>query len=130
MSTLERRITIEGEPVAKGRPRFICTPDGKVRTYTDEKTSAAELVVLRHYQSQNPGEGPLNGKLAVWISFYEGKRSPAKQQDADNLAKLVMDALNGHAWDDDVQVWKLDITVWRDEPDPHTTVIIREIADL
>lgn len=33
--------------------------------------------------------------------------APTKRPDLDNVAKLVMDALNGHAWRDDAQVCDL-----------------------
>ena len=40
----------------------------------------------------------------------DGNAHPdALKPDADNIAKLVLDALNGHAWEDDAQVNELHI---------------------
>ena len=122
----EYAFTIEGEPVAKGRPRFTVKPTKHgghyAQTYTDPKTAAAEALVLRTFQSAYPGHEPLTGTINVNLYFYEGERQVEKQQDADNLAKLVLDALNGVAWADDRQITRLDIHVVRNVPDPGTSV--------
>lgn len=42
--------------------------------------------------------------------MLEGKIWPAKKPDSDNIAKVVLDALNGIAYHDDTQIIKLTIT--------------------
>jgi len=52
----------------------------------------------------------LCGPIEVKIEFYyKGKTSGycPKYADIDNLAKLVLDALNGIIWEDDKQIVKL-----------------------
>jgi Holliday junction resolvase RusA-like endonuclease len=39
--------------------------------------------------------------VGVELAFYQGTRA---RTDIDNMGKLVLDALNGVAWTDDVQV--------------------------
>jgi Holliday junction resolvase RusA-like endonuclease len=39
--------------------------------------------------------------VGVELAFYQGTRA---RKDIDNMTKLVLDALNGVAWADDVQV--------------------------
>ena len=39
-----------------------------------------------------------------------GKIWPAKKPDSDNIAKVVLDALNGIAYHDDTQIIKLSVT--------------------
>lgn len=114
----EFRFSIEGEPVAKKRPRFTVRNKRNggqyVQTYTDPVTAAGELAVLRTFQSAYPGHEPLTGPISVLMGFYEGPRQAEKQQDLDNLIKLVLDALNGVAWVDDRQIVYLTAHVVRD----------------
>lgn len=42
--------------------------------------------------------------------MLEGKIWPAKKSDSDNIAKVVLDALNGIAYHDDTQIIKLSVT--------------------
>ena len=42
--------------------------------------------------------------------MLEGKIWPAKKPDSDNIAKVVLDALNGIAYHDDTQIIKLSVT--------------------
>ena len=107
-------ITIPGIPVAKGRPRF--TRSG--HTYTPSKTEAYEKTVLHCFETQCgtpfPPGVPILATIIAWFpvpkSCPKYKRSELegafhlKKPDADNLAKSVLDALNGHAYPDDSAV--------------------------
>lgn len=55
--------------------------------------------------SQNNNEEP---KLFTFT--VPGKIWPAKKPDSDNIAKVVLDALNGIAYHDDTQIIKLSVT--------------------
>lgn len=88
------RLVIPGEPVSKGRPRF----NGK-RAYTPAATKAAEQVIADAYKAQNGRF--FEGQVALEVMFWNGNR---RRRDKDNMLKLVMDALNGVAYADDVQV--------------------------
>ena len=122
------KITIEGAPQAKGRPRFARR--GKfVSTYTPKKTMDAETTIKLVAKSiiRKPLEGAVSFFIALHMpipSSYSKKRSEGlkntphmKRPDIDNLIKLVMDSLNGVAWDDDNQVVKIGaVKIYSDNP--------------
>ena len=117
---MRAEFTIPGEPVGKGRPRF--TKSG--HTYTPERTrnyeEITELCYCRECRNYR-----FESAVGVQIhAFYEipksankeraelmkgGELLPLKKPDADNVGKIVLDALNGIAWDDDAQVVSLEV---------------------
>lgn len=115
-------FTIPGSPVPKGRPRFARV-GGFVRAYTPRATSDAEQAIAEC--AQRHLNGPMSGSLRVEVlcllpipkslpkaakrDALLGRVRPAKKPDADNLAKLVLDGLNGVAWDDDSQIVELEV---------------------
>lgn len=117
------KFVVEGEPQGKGRPRF-----GHGRTYTPKRTKDYELKVLSSWLSEGSGRLSKGIPVCVGINAYFGipKRTskaemvlmetghirPQKAPDADNIAKVIMDALNGSAWEDDKQVVTLIVRKW------------------
>jgi Holliday junction resolvase RusA-like endonuclease len=116
-------FTIPGNPQGKSRPR-VCQRNGKSFSYTPEKTVLYENLVVIEYQRQCSGyffEGPLMIKINAYFpipdSFskkkrqqcIEGKLHPTKKLDCDNIAKVILDALNGIAYKDDNAVMNLII---------------------
>jgi Holliday junction resolvase RusA-like endonuclease len=113
-------MTIPGQPVAKGRPR-VC----KWGTYTPEKTVNYETLVKELYIFNKLPK--LSGQLRMEIKAYfgipksasalkrimmsTGQIRPVKRPDLDNLIKIIADALNTIAYDDDSQI----ITVTADK---------------
>ena len=111
-------------PVPKGRPKFSKI-GGFVRTYTPKKTQDFETEV-REAAKQAMTREPLETPLAVYLYFrlpipqsYSKKRTtacltgsekPTKKPDLDNLAKSVLDALNGVIYLDDSQIVSLHMT--------------------
>jgi Holliday junction resolvase RusA-like endonuclease len=111
---------IEGEPNGKGRHRTTKTG----HTYTPQKTVLYENWVKTCYLSR-VGEKTLTGPIRAHIEAYytipksksnkikEQMRKhiirPVKKPDTDNVAKSVLDSLNGMAYKDDSQV--VDLTV-------------------
>ena len=104
---------IPGDPVSKARPRF-----SGGHAYTPVKTRRQEQLIAMRYRQAH---GKLvTGAVLVEMTFYKpvpkswsnarrmdalaGKERPTVKPDVDNLAKCVMDALNGVAWLDDKQV--------------------------
>ena len=98
------RFFVKGIPT-KRRPRF--TKSG--HTYTDPKTKAEEEAIAKKYN------GPkYRGCVSVEVDIYPRmpKGTPKKlnslpamkKPDVDNVLKVVMDALQGKAYDDDKQV--------------------------
>ena len=109
------RIIVEGNPVAKKRPRFARR--GKfVATYSDQETEEGRFLLLAKGQIDRQRTGPLRVDCIFYMprpkSHYgTGKKSGVLKQDAplyhtkkpdiDNLQKMVYDCLNGFAWSDD-----------------------------
>ncbi len=137
--TFSLTFHVDLNPVPKGRPRFSKI-GGFVRSYTPKKTSDYEIQVKAVAQSAMTRE-PLETPLAAFLYFrlpipksYPKKRvqaclsgleRPTKKPDLDNLAKSVLDALNGVVYLDDAQLVSLHITkVYASNPG--VDVMVRE----
>lgn len=110
-------LTVPGEPVGKGRHRTI---RGTGRTYTPKKTVEYEKKIQMWFLDSCPHPVPLSGpvclKLGVFmtipasaskrrrVAMQAGDILPTKKPDLDNIVKIVGDALNGLAFDDDKQI--------------------------
>ena len=110
------KFTIIGKPRGKGRPRF--TRQGYA--YTDEKTREYEKLVKISYlncKDRETYDEPI--KIEIWANFVPIKgiskkryaeligRPYDKKPDIDNIAKIILDGLNGIAYKDDNQVVEL-----------------------
>lgn len=125
-------------PKAKGRPRFT----RKGHAYTPQTTRTAEQEIAAHVRSVVEG-APLEGALRVDVealmpipkSLKGVKRDqaitcqiwPTTRFDADNLAKLCLDALNGILWHDDAQIVQLNITKRYAEQTGYRLIISRPV---
>ena len=110
------RIIIPGRPVPKGRPRF--GRNGQV--YTPKKTREYEELV-GWYAKQCMTE-PLEGNVMLHIKTYvKNNVSP----DLDNIAKAIMDGLNGVAYKDDRQV--MCLTVQRLRGEERVEILLEEV---
>lgn len=128
---------VAGEPVGKGRPRF--TKQG--HAYTPDKTRDYEKTVGLCYQVRADGHKftspvrvrimayygvPKSKSKKVAADMLDGYIRPTKKPDIDNIAKAVLDGLNGIAWDDDKQIVEL-IVCKRYCVDPMVIVAIEEM---
>ena len=111
-----RSIIIPGKPLGKQRPRVLKTGIA----YTPKETVNYETFVKMLYLEKYAGEKPFEGPVSMLISaFYQIPKSASKRQrkamarhhilpttrpDIDNIAKIIMDALAGVAYQDDKQV--------------------------
>lgn len=108
-------FTVPGPPIAKARPRV--TRSGN--TYTPGTTEAyAQKVQLC---ARTAGVRPLSCEFTVGISFY---MPTVRRVDVDNLAKGILDALNGVAWEDDSQVFQLHVLRLLDRASPRAVVTL------
>jgi len=118
-------FTVDGTAVPKQRPRI----SGR-QAYTPKRTKDYEERVRDAFRSSYHGLFPAIGKdvpVRIYISIYQAipkswpkkKRLQAEQGkivplgrngDIDNIAKSILDALNGFAYEDDCQVTMLIIT--------------------
>jgi Holliday junction resolvase RusA-like endonuclease len=119
-------ITIDGEPVAKGRPRFGRLKNGAPVAFTPAHTRRYEdvirLAASRAMDGRNPFDGPLGMTIRVILPVpaswskkrqreaLEGVRVPAKKPDADNFVKALMDGLNTIVFRDDSLVVDLAVS--------------------
>ena len=121
------QIIMPGQPKAKGRPRF-----GKGNAYTPETTRAAEQALGWTAKQLMVGrellEGPLQVTIHAWIKTPKRSKliHAITKPDADNLAKLVCDALNGIVWHDDRQIVDLRVTK-NYSAEPRTVINIEPI---
>lgn len=107
-------LHVVGEVVGKPRPRFT-SYGGRVRTFTPKKGETFESIVRVAYQAQ--GGTMHDGAVEVEIAYRRPmpKSRPKKvdrewdsfKPDIDNVAKAVLDALNGVAFADDKDVVSL-----------------------
>lgn len=91
-------LEIPGTAIPKGRPRA-----GRGRVYTPGRTRDWEEYVGWLFVSQF-GRPLLEGAITVDITIGGRPRG-----DVDNLAKSILDALNGIAYRDDSQVLELRV---------------------
>lgn len=113
------RLTLPGDPTTKARVRF----KGK-RGFKDAKTAAAETAL--QWELRRVGTQPDRDHLvSVNLAF---RMSTGQRADLDNLVKLVLDACNGFAWGDDLQVSEIHATVDRREANPGLDLVITRIA--
>ena len=115
------QIIIDGPAVPQGRPRAVRAGTG-VRMYDPPKSKAYKQMVaakVRSYMKIN-GIQTITGPLALHLTFYfkppksySKKRIEAirkreelftKKPDLDNLAKSILDGMNGTVFVDDAQV--------------------------
>lgn len=111
-----RTFFVDGKPQGKGRPRF-----SRHVVYTPKETIEYEHRIAEAYDGEC-----LAGSLFVDICAYfsipksytktqrnaikNGYLTPTKKPDADNIGKVVLDALNGIAYEDDKQVIELRVS--------------------
>ena len=104
-------FTVYGKPRGKGRPRF--TKYGGV--YTPKETVEYEKLILTYFRESMknyPFELALSDRpmcLSLMANFSSKKNPWELKPDVDNIAKVYMDALSGHAYVDDKQIIKLEI---------------------
>jgi Holliday junction resolvase RusA-like endonuclease len=136
------KINIPGLPVGKGRPR-ASTIGGKARLYTPKKTADYEKVVqiLAHVVMGGlaPSSAPMSAEIWVMApipkSFnktktrmaLEGDIRPVTKPDLDNVAKIILDSLNGICYEDDRQVTDMVIRR-RYSADPCVLVYLEEVV--
>ena len=136
-SIKEISFCIPGTPVGKARPRV--TRSG--HAYTPQKTKDYEMLVRSCYESQvgsfqfgakKPLEVLIEAEFPIPKSASKKRAAEmvetyhTNKPDADNLAKGILDALNGVAFPDDSAVSALCVVkTWSN--DPCTYVSIREI---
>jgi Holliday junction resolvase RusA-like endonuclease len=112
-------LDVVGRPVGKARPR-VCVRGGKAMAYTPAKTAGYEQVVRGAAIEAMKGRKLLTGPIIAKIYFffkppksYWDKRLGCPcivKPDIDNLAKSILDSLNGIVYKDDSLIFQLFVT--------------------
>ena len=113
---------VPGKITGKGRPRVNTQT---AIAYTPSKTKDYEELIKQYFIIKYRGIEPLEGRICVSVKAFvsvpknaskkekvemlAGNISPTKKPDIDNIAKIVLDALNKLAFKDDNQVTKLNV---------------------
>lgn len=138
-------VKIPGRPQGKGRARTV-RRGNFVHSYTPEKTENYENFVkmLTLQEMEKTGTSMILGPISVNIVAYydipkstskrkradmaNGLLKPVKKPDADNIAKVVGDALNGIVYKDDSQICDLHITKHYTTQEPSVLIYIEPLA--
>lgn len=111
------RFEILGKPTGKGRPRL-----GRYGTYTPQKTRDYEDLVKISFKAKykiQPSEKEIRAKITAifkppislskkkQIELADWEQGYIHKPDIDNIAKIILDSLNGLAYKDDSQITTL-----------------------
>ena len=99
---------IPGKPQPKQRAR----KGANGRWYTPVKTQKYERLVAAYAVVARPRGWRMDARYTVTIHVFAPDK---RRRDLDNVAKSILDGLNGVLWDDDAQVDGLTV-VRRDGP--------------
>ena len=132
---------IVGAPVGKRRPKFS-TIHGYAQAIKPKEDAIYENLVKLSFQSNKPQEyslfeKPIKIKIEAYFAIpksfskkkinmaVEGVINPQIKPDADNIAKIICDALNNVAYKDDTQIIELTV-VKRYALEPKVKVTLNE----
>lgn len=124
---MAKSIIIDLPPVPKARPRM-----SNGHAYTPERTRQYENAVKLIARTQIKRVS--SGAIRLSIHFYllrpksakNANLRPLKRPDIDNLAKAILDALNGIAYEDDKQI--VELHLYKDYSErPRTEIELEEI---
>lgn len=124
-------FTIPGEPVGKARPRVV-RQGNRVHAYTPKKTAEYEQRVRDAYLAAggtHHGKQPIvmniiaefgipkSASKATRQKMLNAEILPIKPSDADNLGKIILDGIQGVAYDNDSCVVQLSVLkIYSEEP--------------
>lgn len=112
------RLTVEGDPQPKQRPRVLRAGG----TYTPKETMKAEADLAWRFRQAYPTvEVDAAHLWCIRAVFY---LRTWRRTDWDNLGKLVSDALIKVVWEDDSQVTEAHVLVIRGASQPRTDIEI------
>lgn len=119
---MQYEFEVEGDILGKERPR-VNMYTGNV--YTPNKTKKYEEYIQQCFCIKYPNYEPIINRTEIEIIAYikiptycskkkqlqmkEGEITPTKKPDVDNIAKVILDALNTFAFIDDNQVSKISV---------------------
>lgn len=137
-------FTVPGNPQGKARARtFYNQKLGRSQSITPEKTVLYENLVKQCFTANCEGGYFDKEPLVMMVIAYfpipksttkkdrqlimDGLLFPTKKPDADNIAKVICDALNGVAYGDDTQIVNLTVIKEYTDAEPRVEVYIDKI---
>ena len=131
---------VDGKPQGKQRPRFSRISK---TVYTPTKTAKYEKQIAKAYTESGGKCIPADCYVSVSVSAFfpipksyskkkredclERKLRPDKKPDMDNILKVILDALNKVAYEDDKQVVELIGRKYYTESDGYLWVSVSEV---
>ena len=107
---MQVKFNMFGKPRGKQRPR-LCSVGGRNIVYTPKQTIEYEKLIKASYIASSKVFFERNIPIEINILAYFFHKSSiefaTKKPDADNIIKIVLDALNKVAFYDDAQVSKI-----------------------
>lgn len=140
-------FVIDGKPQGKARARTFYNPRlGRVQSITPEETVNYENWVKMCFMNQVKDKRwfdkePLKMTIEAYFPIPKsttkrdkeridlGQLWPTKKPDADNIAKVICDALNGVAYGDDTQIIVLEVLKDFTEENPRVEVYLKGIGE-
>ena len=136
------KFTYYGEAVGKGRPRVTARQGKYAHAYTPKRTKEFEEAIQFTFMASVSDPMPiyerekiLKANVLIGVSIpksYTKKKqalcrdrvlAPNKKPDIDNILKAIFDALNGYAYEDDVQITRVCAEkVYAEEPFVEVTI--------
>lgn len=136
---MQIEFVVPGEPFGKQRPRHSRVSG---TTYTPKETKLHEQLIQWAYRRSGGYKFSEGSQLRISIfavmgipksaakykraDMLSGKIRPVKKPDWDNIGKLVCDALNGVAYDDDKCICDARVIKFYGEM-PHVSVRLEDI---
>ena len=136
------QFIVKGSPQGKKRPRFSRVSH---TVYTPRETISYETQIALAFKAGGGGRIPAGQCVAVSVtaffpvpqSYSKGKRKacidghirPDKKPDIDNVLKVVLDALNGLAYDDDKQVIEAICRKYYTDGEGYLWVVVKSVGD-
>lgn len=135
-------FTVPGTPRPHPRPR-ACVRGGHAAVYTPKPARDWKYLIQNYALDAMHGKplfsGPVAAKITllmprpkgmIWKTKPMPREKHVKAGDCDNIAKGVLDAMNGVVYRDDRQVWCLVITKYIAAGDERPcTIISLEVED-
>ena len=128
---------IDGQPIPKGRPRAAARGKHTI-LYTPKATKEYEDHVAEVASKHLPKTGIIMGPITISLIFY--MKAPKKytkkmntphvtRPDVDNLAKAILDGLEGVIYKNDAQVTTLYAHKWYGD-NPRVGVSVSELVEV
>lgn len=115
-------MVVYGKPQGKARPRAAMR-NGRTVVYTPKETKQYERQIALAYLASGKAMYKRGSHVVIEITAYmpipasaskikrqkmlKNEIAPAAKPDLDNIAKIVLDGLNGVAYEDDAQIAEL-----------------------